>query len=881
MLRLLRCWLLATGLAVIFTAGLPLDSAGQLIGAQVPTWVPNGAVNAVLVDGEVAYAGGSFDQVGPLTGAFAVVDQTDDTDFTTGAGVMSNVRLVAADGAGGWFVATDDFGNGPRPAGLIHVRADGTRDPVWTPPTIDLGALNALAASSGRLFLGGTFTTVNGVARAGLVALDASSGAVLPWDANLSFPSFGVSVFTLEATPTRVYVGGYFLVAGGAARNRFAILDAASGAVLPGALPASLTDPQIGAIELTSARVYLYGGCRAGGFVVCAYDLDLNPLPGWTFPPTFGLIAASDTALYTLESIPNNWYRVNRLDPATGAALPWTAPEIRGTFPQLLEMEVSGSSLYLGGNFLDVNGQARARVAAVDATSGALASWAPRIGGTVSAMATAGASVAVGGIFETVGGVLRQNLVALDLRTGRPLDTTPPVVASVKALLKIGDVVVVGGERPFTAPLATPDVTAFLATTGAPIPWSLASNGSVDALAADGRRMYLGGRFSLLSGTPRLNLASVDLTTAALTSWNPSPDSSVARLAISSDALFAAGAFNSLIGYGRPGVAAFSTANGEVLPFNPGRAGLVEVNDFGIYRDRVLLAGSPFAGPGQSGFRWVDRISGAPLPLATTVLAAIWDGAQVGDTLYAIGYPTDSSTRGLLMVDLTTGRAAAFDSDIRSSAVSIAASPAYIVVGGGRVFTNPAPSMVVYRAPRAGAPVQMQSAVTGNTVTLGWQPGTGTATTAFLVEAGTTAGGTDVGVFNVGLSTRVAGALGPGTYYVRVRGLGANGAGAASSEVIATVPPTPTAPAAPGTLAASVSGGVVTLSWGAAAGNATSYVIEAGTASGLTNIGALLTGNLDTSWSVPAPPGTYFVRVRAANAFGLGPATNEVTVVVP
>jgi hypothetical protein len=78
-----------------------------------------------------------------------------------------------------------------------------------------------------------------------------------------------------------------------------------------------------------------------------------------------------------------------------------------------------------------------------------------------------------------------------------------------------------------------------------------------------------------------------------------------------------------------------------------------------------------------------------------------------------------------------------------------------------------------------------------------------------------------------------------------------------------------------------VSGGVVTLSWGASAGNATSYVIEAGTAAGLTNIGALPTGNLDTTWSVPAPPGTYVVRVRAANAFGLSATTNEVTVVVP
>ena len=211
---------------------------------------------------------------------------------------------------------------------------------------------------------------------------------------------------------------------------------------------------------------------------------------------------------------------------------------------------------------------------------------------------------------------------------------------------------------------------------------------------------------------------------------------------------------------------------------------------------------------------------------------------------------------------------------------AIAVNGDYIAVGSGLRFFQPFQNLVVYAAPHVSAPQQIQSTVTGNTVTLGWQPGAGPIT-AYLVEAGTTAGGTNVGVFNVGLSTRVAGALAPGTYYIRVRGVGANGPGGASSEVIATVPPTSTAPVAPGALSAAVSHGVVTLTWDAAAGNATSYVIEAGTAAGLTNIGALPTGTLDTTWSVPAPSGTYFVRVRAANAFGLSPATNEVTVVVP
>ena len=111
--------------------------------------------------------------------------------------------------------------------------------------------------------------------------------------------------------------------------------------------------------------------------------------------------------------------------------------------------------------------------------------------------------------------------------------------------------------------------------------------------------------------------------------------------------------------------------------------------------------------------------------------------------------------------------------------------------------------------------------------------------------------------------------------------VGATGAGAPSSDVIVTVPATATPPNAPGTLSATVAERVVTLGWGAASGNATTYIVEAGTAAGLSNVGTFATGHLDTTLVVPAPPGTYFVRVRAANAFGASPPSNEISVVVP
>lgn len=89
-------------------------------------------------------------------------------------------------------------------------------------------------------------------------------------------------------------------------------------------------------------------------------------------------------------------------------------------------------------------------------------------------------------------------------------------------------------------------------------------------------------------------------------------------------------------------------------------------------------------------------------------------------------------------------------------------------------------------------------------------------------------------------------------------------------------------PGAP-TLTVSVSGTTVNLSWTPAAGpSALSYIVEAGTATGLANV---FNGNVGstTQLSAVAPPGTYYLRVRGINAFGTGAASNErvVTIAAP
>jgi hypothetical protein len=76
----------------------------------------------------------------------------------------------------------------------------------------------------------------------------------------------------------------------------------------------------------------------------------------------------------------------------------------------------------------------------------------------------------------------------------------------------------------------------------------------------------------------------------------------------------------------------------------------------------------------------------------------------------------------------------------------------------------------------------------------------------------------------------------------------------------------------------SQSGAMVVLVWSRAAG-AQDYVIEVGSSSGLSNILVAPVG-AGTTLTAMAPPGVYYARIRARNACGLGPASNEIVVTI-
>src|SRR5262249_12631928 len=187
-----------------------------------------------------------------------------------------------------------------------------------------------------------------------------------------------------------------------------------------------------------------------------------------------------------------------------------------------------------------------------------------------------------------------------------------------------------------------------------------------------------------------------------------------------------------------------------------------------------------------------------------------------------------------------------------------------------------------------GAPRELVAGVNGSTVTLAWQPPTkesGSSPTWYQIEAGSSAGASDLSNFSTG-STATSITI-PGvpaaTYFVRARGANATGMGAPSNEVVVLVggaASCSTIPAPTTGLAFGVNGSTVALSWNASAG-ATSYIVSAGSSPGSSDVTTTDTGTTAaTAIATNVGPGTYFVRVNARNACGTGASSNEGSIVV-
>jgi hypothetical protein len=193
-----------------------------------PSWNPNsnGSVSAIYIDSSFVYLGGSFTTLnGSITrnriARIPVSDQNGNIDSLWDPSVNSSVSNIIADSSYiylcGFFTSINNSTTRNRIARIAKSNTLGIVDSSWNPDVN--GTVNNMVLDNTYIYLGGQFTTINSsitrnnIARIPLSNLTGSVDAT--WD-----PNANTTVNTLFFDSSYVYVGGQFTSINGLSRNR-------------------------------------------------------------------------------------------------------------------------------------------------------------------------------------------------------------------------------------------------------------------------------------------------------------------------------------------------------------------------------------------------------------------------------------------------------------------------------------------------------------------------------------------------------------------------------------------------------------------------------------------------------------------------------------
>ncbi|WP_240669768.1 hypothetical protein [Actinoplanes solisilvae] len=231
--------------------------------------------------------------------------------------------------------------------------------------------------------------------------------------------------------------------------------------------------------------------------------------------------------------------------PAAQAQSSDAMPSFNGA---VLTIAYAKNTVYVGGDFTAaiVNGKpvARQHLAAVDARTGTLLPWSPPTDGRVKALVLSGSSLYLAGDFATVAGQKRDSLARVDATSGT-LDgafkhsvTGRPLAAfAAHGRLYVGGTLTAVNGQPRTR------LAAFTLSSGKlDTVWRPTADDQVETIAAAGGRVYVGGKFRKVNSLPGYaRLAALDPKSSAIVpGFKPQPPVITYALAVTDTAVYSA-----------------------------------------------------------------------------------------------------------------------------------------------------------------------------------------------------------------------------------------------------------------------------------------------------------------------------------------------------
>ena len=355
-------------------AGVRLETDPEQIDDQAPIKRvsgirTNGEVRALLMNGPMLYAGGSFTKAWS-TGANDWVDRRGLVAYNISDGDVTDliadtdsrtVQALAIDGAtlflGGSF---HEINGQPRERVASLDLSTGELNP-WS-PNIGGGRVYALAlGAESILYIGGAFTSVNGVERNRIAAVN-MDGNVTPFN-----PNGDGTVLALEMNPTDsgiVFVAGEFTNICGSIDGRYRYLAAAE--VGPDGMcgPGFTTPVSNPVFALDTSNTHLFAGVGGAANRVVSFDAGTYARQWSGFRAEGDVQAVSfynDCVYFGFHDglyLSPDPYKLARLHASDGTLdEEWPMPELTG-FMGVWAISVNTSSGFLatGGVFTEVNG---------------------------------------------------------------------------------------------------------------------------------------------------------------------------------------------------------------------------------------------------------------------------------------------------------------------------------------------------------------------------------------------------------------------------------------------------------------------------------------------------------------------------------------------
>ncbi|MGE0812351.1 MAG: hypothetical protein AB7O28_00590 [Vicinamibacterales bacterium] len=856
----------------------------------------------------VAYSDDSTEPflfVDPVTGAPTA------TVFTASVPRDGSVNAMVSDGSGGWYVGGNftriGSGGGSGWSGLAHL----------TPPTVDMtfkpsvnGLVNGLWRQGSTLYLVGRFDQVNGQARGGGAAFDVTTGALLPWNPALDTASNGNNAAAIIVSGSTVFLGGNFTTASGNARPGFAVVDATTGALLGTPATTLSTGAVVGALALSGNTLYLGGMFTAIGAVtranfgaiditngnVLAFQADTNsPVRKLLIDGSRVYVGGNFTFM---AGQPRGG--LARVDAGTGALDAWS-PGANGAVTALY---LNGSTLHAGGGFSRIGGTPRVGVAALSTTTGAALHFNTGVGGgVVNQLVPSGADLIVAGNYTHGAAVSRPGVAAIDLVTNELLPFTIDISGQVRGITASGNTLYLAGAFTTVNGQARMNFAAVDRRTGEVLPWNPNASGIIGSnlggrtVAVSGGVAYIGGYFTTVGGAGRVGFAAVDAVTGAVLPFTADTTAGgINRLVLSGQTLYLGGNFTGIGGQARQGLAAFdlTTPTPTLTPLAITLTSGVTpaINAMKIAGSTMYLAGlfSSVNGTSRFSAAAITLPGGAVTAFAPGLNGQAFDIDVLGPVAYLAG--GFSQVNGFFRpsyaaVDAATGSVLPFVANIPAGVGNrvIAAPEGLVAVGNifGANFNFFPASGLAGLPGRPTAPTAFL--MPGQALFLGWgPPAVGGDVTSYRLEIGTGRGLANIATIPTSddnPSFDYIGAVPPGTYYARVRGVSAKGVGPASQDMAFTVAGSACLGPWPSPIpTATVNGGAVTISWPDPVASAPmTYDLSASTVSGSVNIGTFPMGAAQ-QFAAAAPPGAYFLRVQGRNACGIPAASPELLVSV-